>query len=394
MKMSAGKVIYLVSHPIQYFSPQYREMIEAGINLEVWYCSDDGVKVYYDPDFDREVKWDIPLLEGYPHRFFKNSGNGLRKNKSFWSLINFGVIKAIWQLPKDSMVVIHGWAYFTHWLAMMAMNILGIKFYLKGDSNVLGENSLGTFKTILKKSILGVLFKRMAYGGLYIGELNRKFYLQYGMPEHQLHFAPMAVDERRFNPNVSSLRGEVVERMGWNNDDVIFLYTGKLSAIKNVRELIQAFAELNVANAKLVIVGDGPLTKDLEVAADELQLRKTVYFAGFVNQKMMPSIYAMADMLVIPSRYEPWGLVANEAMMVGRPVIVTDQVGCGPDLVKHGQNGYVYKLGDSGELAHYMDEFCRKRDIQRREMGKKSLDIIKGYTYQQHIQTILELTAS
>ena len=87
--------IFLNSHPIQYFAPLYRYLAEKGVDLEVLYCSGDGASRKFDKEFGQEVQWDIPLLEGYPHRFLKNSGIHPPSSKRFLSLVNISVIEEL-----------------------------------------------------------------------------------------------------------------------------------------------------------------------------------------------------------------------------------------------------------------------------------------------------------
>jgi len=122
------KLVFLNSHPIQYFAPLYREIEKNGsFNLEVWYCSKHGLGGEVDRQFGTAVKWDIPILEGYRHRFLRNFS--LKPSiYGFFGLLNFGIIGLLWRLPRRSVVVVHGWAFCTHWLAFFLPRFSAIRF--------------------------------------------------------------------------------------------------------------------------------------------------------------------------------------------------------------------------------------------------------------------------
>ena len=165
----------------------------------------------------------------------------------------------------------------------------------------------------------------------------------------------------------------------------VILFLGKLIEKKRPMDLLRAY-ELLITNNQLpiipslVFVGDGALRPDLETYVKEHDLNG-VHFAGFKNQTEIPEYYAMADVFVLPSGPgETWGLVVNEAMCFGLPVIVSDMVGCGPDLVKDGENGYLFDLGDVEMLGNKLYGLVSNRDDIYR-FGLMSTKKISGYTY-------------
>lgn len=122
------RLVFLNSHPIQYFAPLYREIEKSGLfDLEVWYCSKHGLGGEIDRQFGTSVKWDIPLLEGYHYHFLHNFS--LKPSiYGFWGLANWGIIGRLWRLPRRSIVVVHGWASFTYWLAFFLPLCLVTRF--------------------------------------------------------------------------------------------------------------------------------------------------------------------------------------------------------------------------------------------------------------------------
>ena len=139
----------------------------------------------------------------------------------------------------------------------------------------------------------------------------------------------------------------------------VMLFCAKLQPWKGPGDALEAFARANVPNSYLVFAGDGPLRTSIEQRADELGVSERVRILGFVNQSQLPSVYCAADLLVLPSLYEPFGFVVNEAMLCGCPVAVSDRVGAKYDLVRQGETGYVFPTGDVDALAAILVTFCQ-----------------------------------
>jgi len=148
------KFVFLNSHPIQYFAPLYREIEKSdAFDLEVWYCNKHGLGGEIDRQFGTSVKWDIPVLEGYRHRFLRNFSPKPSIYR-FFGLANFGIISQLWHLPRRSTIVVHGWAYFTHWLAFFLSRFLATPFvcgpsrhYRKSRPNPIGANRCETLRS-------------------------------------------------------------------------------------------------------------------------------------------------------------------------------------------------------------------------------------------------------
>jgi len=121
---------------------------------------------------------------------------------------------------------------------------------------------------------------------------------------------------------------------------------------------------------------------------------KDIYFPGFKNQTELPRYYTMADIFVLPSGIkETWGLVVNEAMCFKLPIIVSDLVGCGADLVKEGGNGYIFPVGDTGELSKYLTDLIGNPE-KRERFGDKSFEVIENYNYEKDVAGVLKALKS
>jgi hypothetical protein len=190
--MKAQKIIIINSHPIQYFGPLYRSLAKD-FDITVLYCSDHGVKPSYDEEFGVLVQWDIPLLEGYDYKFLKNYAP--KPKMSFWGLVNFGIIKEIYEAPPKSIIWIHGWQYFTNILAIFVGKLLGHTVCLRTEATFMHEQKKG--KLFLRKLIFTSMFYFFDLF-LYIGEQSKKFYRYYKVPDRKLISMPYSVDNERF----------------------------------------------------------------------------------------------------------------------------------------------------------------------------------------------------
>jgi glycosyltransferase involved in cell wall biosynthesis len=161
-----------------------------------------------------------------------------------------------------------------------------------------------------------------------------------------------------------------------------FLSVGRLAPEKNVDGLIRAFALYRKRGGtwSLVLVGDGPLASSLQQQVSEAGLHDSVIFAGLKDTRTMMPYYAFAGCFMLPSWREPWGLVANEAMSAGLPLIVSNRCGCSDDLLEDGANGYVFDPDQNEQLAGLMSTISGFDAGQRLRMGEKSKEIIARYS--------------
>jgi glycosyltransferase involved in cell wall biosynthesis len=189
---------------------------------------------------------------------------------------------------------------------------------------------------------------------LYVGKRNRDYLRHYGAADDRLFFSPHIVDNDWFAERsrlATSMLPELRARLGIGVDERVVLFAGKLIPKKRPLDLVRALGMLvrEGGAVRLVVAGSGPLQDKLARAAAELAVRLDL--VGFQNQTQMPQWYGLADLLVLPSDGgETWGLVVNEAMACGTPAVVSDAVGCGPDLIEPA-TGVAFPLGDVAALA-------------------------------------------
>ncbi len=388
-----ARLAVLTSHPIQYQAPLYRLLAaQPDIDLTVFYCSDHGLKPYFDAGFGQAVQWDVPLTEGYHSIFLRNLSPKPDVSR-FWGVLNPGIAPALLRGRYDALLV-QGWMRSSFWLGMAAAWLGGVPVIMRGESNLL--RPVKGWKAIAKRMLLKSLFRRTA-AFLAIGKYNREFYRHYGVEGEQILTAPYAVDNELFQKSAAihlRQRDELRREMGIPQDCVVILFTGKLCDSKRPLDLLEAFSRIPPElHAGLLYVGDGELRPQIETRIREQNLRN-VFLAGFQNQTQLPKFYAVADAFVLPSTHaETWGLVVNEAMCTGLPVIVSDQVGSAGDLVREGYNGYTFEMGDVVELSNKLTHLVRDREA-REKMGAASRQLISRWSFAEDVEAVRECLSS
>lgn len=413
------RISYLLTHPIQYQSPLVRHLVGGGINVHVAYATDTTSRAFHDVEFGREVTWDVPLLEGYPHTILNREApsgtpSSLRRRYA-------DQIRAHLQRHPADAIWVHGWS---HPFTLAAWDVAAetrLPLLLRGET-FLGCIKGGTLRRLAHRWIYSRKFRQVSTF-LAVGTLNHQLYRAYGVQEDRIFSVPYAVDNaffqsaaERARPNRAALRAS----LGIEPGRPIILFCGKLIPKKDPETLIRAVGRLVgssdrdgtseghvLANAAtspdhvlansatsmdhvlasaatgpvLLVVGDGELRAHLESLAEQVA-PGSIRFLGFKNQTELPAFYDLCDVFVIPSLFEPWGLVVNEVMNAGKPVIASDQVGSSADLVEPGINGEIFKAGDAEDLARKLKRFCDEPEF-RSEAGRRSLSRIQSWGFDQ-----------
>lgn len=325
------------SHPIQYQVPLFRYLAAHGVPVQVLFLDDQGLHRRFDPGFGIEFAWDIELTTGYAHSFLPNHGFGRRE--AFFGLTNPDLVREL-SPKRHSAMLVHGWRSASMLLAIVTGRAKGLPILYRADTSEAAD---------IKARLAGPFLRYFVSACLPVGSLNLEFYKSIGFPEQRLFMAPHAVDNARFQKAAESLsRSGSRAALNLPSTGLVVLFVGKLVRWKAPDLLLEAFRALGREDSHLVYVGDGTMRRELEVKAGDLAGR--VHFLGFLNQERLPLAYRAADVLVLPSNTEPWGLVVNEAMNFGVPAVVSDRVGCAPDLVRPGITGEVFSAGSCGSL--------------------------------------------
>ncbi|MBT5456620.1 MAG: glycosyltransferase family 4 protein, partial [Rhodospirillaceae bacterium] len=343
------RLAYLVSHPIQYQVPLLRLIAaDPDIDLTVFFCSDFSVRPHRDDGFGQTIQWDVPLLDGYDHIFLPASAGDTPP--SVFRPVNYGLAKHLKDGDYDVLWV-HGYTRFYHLISMIGARLQG-RIVLNRDEAWDLSSRRGPLKNAVKRMFLAIL-RRICHGWLVIGSANRDYYQANGMAPETLFSMPYAVDNEVFRDRAlaaASTRDALRRDLNLEPDRPVILFASKFQPRKRPDDLLAAFARLSDDPAArrpyLVLVGDGEDRAALEQQVKELGMEPSVRFAGFQNQSEIPRYYDLCQVFVLPSLLEPWGLVINEVMNAGRAVIVSDQVGAAADLVRDGDNGFVFPAGD------------------------------------------------
>jgi glycosyltransferase involved in cell wall biosynthesis len=223
---------------------------------------------------------------------------------------------------------------------------------------------------------------RPAAGILATGTLSADYFRSYGAEPGRIHRFANTPDVERLREETDLARprrGEVLKGLGIPESVCALLFVGRLIGVKGVADLVNAAADLDPETARIIVVGDGPEDASLRELANRVAPGR-IEFAGFKQGQDLTDLYAAADVFVLPSHHEPWGVVVGEAMACGLPVILSDRIGAGTDLLDEGVNGYGFPAGDVKALATALTRIV-ENSTRRVEMGAASNAIMDGWTY-------------
>jgi glycosyltransferase involved in cell wall biosynthesis len=376
--MKRFKLAVVATHPIQYHAPWYRALAaDPRFDVHVFYCHRATAQDQAGAGFGVAFEWDRPLLEGYRHSFLANVSR--RPSVSTFAGIDTPELTAIIARSGFDACLVNGWNHKSAWQAIFACWRTGTKVMVRGDSHL--RTARGVLKRVAKALPYRAFVPRLN-ACLAAGTWSREYYLHYGARPEKVFVVPHVVDEAwlaaeavRLQPQRAGLR----RRWALPEHGAIFLFAGKLTEKKRPLDFLAALERAaGQVPVHALMVGDGPLRAACEAHVRSRNL--PVSFAGFLNQSEMPAAYVAADALVLPSDGgETWGLVVNEAMICGKPCLVSDHVGCGPDLVREGETGAVFALGHIAPLAAHMVRLATDAEACRR-MGMQARDLMRDWS--------------
>ncbi|WP_263374693.1 glycosyltransferase family 4 protein [Granulicella aggregans] len=392
------KLAYLVSHPIQYQAPLLRRIAqEPDIDLTVFFGSDFSLRNYADKGFGVTVKWDVPLVEGYRHEFLPT----LRDNAtvSTFAPISHGILNRLsgrGSGPAFDMLWVHGYASVNALQGIFAAKALGIPVLLRAESTLI-DRERSTVKLAGKELFFRTL-RRFISGVAPIGKLNSEYWQHYLGPDIPSFTMPYCVDNAYFQARSKEAqpgRAALQQELGIDPSRPVILFASKLQERKRCIDLLEAYLQVIARpglRPYLVIVGDGEERAALEARAAQSGV-DSIRFCGFRNQSELPRFFDLATVFVLPSRHEPWGLIVNEAMNAGRPVILSNDVGCQPDLVTDGVEGFVFSVGNVNSLASALVRLLEDPGCAPR-MGLRALKKIQGYDFEADVRGLRAAIAS
>lgn len=341
------RLAVLTSHPIQYQAPIFRALAQR-CDLTVFFAhsatSADQAAAGFGVGFD----WDVDLLAGYKHVFLRNVATSPGLDR--FSGCDTPEIGSRLREGNFDALLVAGWHLKSFIQALAAAKRIGLPALVRGDSQ------LETPRSFWKKGVKAVaypVFLRLFDAALYVGERSRAYWEHYGYPRQRMFFSPHCVDNDWFAARATrQARVTLRSRIGVREDTKVILFAGKLAPFKRPLDVLAAASLMRRAglNVHVMVAGSGALADEMTNVA--VAAGVPLHHLGFCNQTEMPAAYAASDVLALPSDgRETWGLVANEALAAGRPIVLSDVVGSAPDLAGDGRAGRVFPMGNVEALA-------------------------------------------
>jgi glycosyltransferase involved in cell wall biosynthesis len=382
--MTAGperplRVAVLSELPTSYRWPLFQRVAQApGLDVTVFYYarneSDRGWTVPVDGDGGS------PRVEFLPGRAFHVAGR-----RSLFFHWNPSIVR---RLRRDAfdVAVIPGWSMPTSVAAELACRARRIPYVVFSETH--DRSPRPAWLRAVKRVALRPLVAG-ASAWLATGTLSEQFFVRHGARRDRIFRFANTPDVEALARDVDAARrrrAEVRAALGVPVDAPMALFVARLIGAKDPATLLEAQALLESSGRApwLVLVGDGPEAKTLRELHDARRLCR-VRFAGGRSPREMAEVYAAADLFVLPSLHEPWGVVVNEAMAAGLPLVLSDRVGAAPDLLVDGANGRLVPAGDATRLAAAMDEIANDADLRAR-MGAESRRIIASWGHEPSVR--------
>ena len=381
-------LVVIETHPIQYHAPVYRELeSRLGIPVTAIYGSDFSVAGYRDQEFGASFRWDTDLLSGYTASFLSTVAAGGARNAE---RVQARGLTAALRAAGPAAILLTGYSPPFHRSAWIAAWRSRCPLLLRAETTDHAR------ERGMAWAWLRTLALRRLYGScarlLYVGRQSREHFSRLASP-HKLVFTPYCVDASAFQCSEEArarLRPAAREELGVQPEETVLLFSGKLAERKGPDVLLDAVRRLPAVRSAITValLGSGELQAKLRQLAGEAPNIK-VRFLGFQNQTQLSRYYHAADLLVLPSRHsETWGLVVNEALHHGVPCVVSEAVGCAPDLVEPGVTGEVAATGSAESLAAAVERALAL--VGRPEVRERCRDKVSGYTVERAAQGIAQ----
>ena len=376
--MVKRRLVILTEIIAPYRIPVFNALAEReDVDLYVIFLSETDHSTREWKVYTEEIRFSYEVLPSWRKRLGKYN-----------ILVNQSVASAL-ERAHPEVIVCGGYNYLASWQAQRWAKRNGVQFLLWCEST--GSDQRGEHGLV--ESLKGN-FLRGCDGFVVPGKSSREYLLGFGVAAEKIFVAPNAVDSDRFAAGALRVRGQAERvRQELGLPSRYFLFAGRMVRAKGIFELLEAYGQLAPESRReigLVFAGDGPERAELEAMARDVY-PGAVYFPGFVHREELASYYALAECFVLPTRSDPWGLVVNEAMACGLPVICSSVAGCAADLI--GNNGRLIQAGNAEQLAETMTEIAGDRDL-RWAMGRESAERIRNYSPQLCAAGIAEATVA
>lgn len=379
VKNNNMKILYILPHPIQYQTPLINYLSANGIDIIVGYKSNISSKSFYDDGFQKKIKWGKNILKGHDYFFNKDSKN------IFSSIFDQKIIKIILSDKEIKFIWVHGSKNIFNILIILISKLLNKKVFLREENTL--ESKKRNFINIFLNKIFYFLINPFIDQYLAIGKKNYKYYIFNNINKKKIRFVPYVVDNNFFSSD------NFIKK---TYKEINFLFVGKFHKNKGISMLLEAFKEISSKNRKILnkiklkLVGHGILFNEIKKYILNEKL-KFIKLTNFQSQKKLKYIYQKTDILILPSIYEPWGLVINEALNAGNAIICSDRVGAVGDLVINNKNGFVFKSNDKKSLIESIARYL-KNEKMINSHKKRGKQIINKYNFKICCENIKKIT--
>jgi glycosyltransferase involved in cell wall biosynthesis len=363
------RITAVMTHPVQYMAPWFRHIAahRADLDLTVLYGALPGAE-QQGVGFGQSFEWDVPLTDGYRFEVCGDAAGKTFDSGAFRGIDVPDIERRIHETRPD-VVLVPGWHSVMQVRALRACRRLGVPVLYRGDSTLFSgpRGLLRPLWSIRTRHML-----RRFDGYLSVGAHADRYLRSFGIADPLIIRSPHCVDNDRFAAEAERLRagdGRAAARLaiGAAEHDFVVLFAGKFQERKRPLDAVRAVAKLGEP-AVLMMAGDGPLRKACETEAARLGVR--LAWTGFLNQSELPSAFAAADCVLVPSAWESWGLIVNEALASGLPCVVTTTVASAPDLIVEHETGHAVAVGDTDAMAARLASI-RDRRRQRHDYAPR-----------------------
>lgn len=362
------------THPIQYQVPLWRHLTRnESLDVRVFYFSEQGVAATKDPGFGQIVKWDTPLLDGYHSTFLSKQPI---QNANHFNIAN---VKDFLAKNRFDAVLLHGYMNRFARQLLVRKRKFGFKVLLRGEFSEMRRRSLD-WKRPLRELYLKWFYHRVDHF-CPIGMDAIKHLKNRGIPAERMTLTPYSVDDQLFEQQNLNLDKTLCrQKLGIQSSDKAILFSGKMIPRKQPLLLAESILQLSKDYPQLtaIFLGSGPQFEELTQRLKPV-LGNRFIAPGFVNQSELGTYFKASDLFVLPSTFDTWGLVVNEAMHFGLPCVVSDMVGSSRDLITPGETGMVFRYDSPQELTACLRRFLDDPHLSTL-MGEKAHRLIQNYT--------------
>jgi glycosyltransferase involved in cell wall biosynthesis len=306
------------------------------------------------------------------------------------SYTNAPLIRRIGALARDlyknpvDLVIMPGYHRAEYWAMLIVCILLRRKRAVFCDSTVL-DRPRAAWRELAKRWFFG-----WCNGFFCYGVRSKEYLMSYGVSESKIAFRCQAA-ALPHGYGADKVLSHYQSNWHGRADVPRFIYVGRLSIEKGLDDLFAAFCLLykRFPGARLDLVGAGPLGDKLKRRVSNLKMTHAISFLGSKSLEEIAALYQSCTALVLPSHSEPWGLVVNEALSYGCPVVVSSACGCVPDLVREGLTGFAFEVGNIDDLQRALDS-ARNLSSDRQAVARQCLEMVSDYTPERAATQILD----